>query len=203
MNIKFDYPSSDSLSKEYYLRNNLTLKGIERGIKLKLLEGYEWKPIGEIDRKKIKFIKNEFPNDVLSGSSVLSIFFDLQRNIEDIDIISQNIPQEVSIWNSYPEEILLDYVGSKNFKIRQFMRSKIYRVDFFKYDPNYIIWNGIKLQNPLEIIQKKINIIRESKNDIVKEKHSLDLEIIGMKVIYEMDVKRRGYGGHPKFCIKY
>ncbi len=204
MTINFNDPD---YSKEWDLRRSLSIRSIGRDLKLKLIEGYKLNPTRSIDSGKVKFIKRNFKDDILSGSLALSLFFDLDREIKDIDIISQNPEEFGKLYkNSYPEEILFEYVGSKIFITKKLfgLSSETYRVDFFKYDTPYILWNGIKIQDPFKIIEKKIKIISQSQDDTIKEKHSIDLEIIGMKIIHDKKVGSSGrrFEG-SRFFIKY
>lgn len=194
------------------LRDGLTVQSINRGIKLKLLDGFQWRPSQGIDSKKLKLLKKYFDdNEIISGSLALSLFFNLQRKIGDIDVVSSRPHRFGNLYKTnYPEwDFPKEYVGSKDFS--NFFGNNSQRVDFFKYDAKFLIWksNGfwskesLKIQDPLEIIEKKSKIIIESDIDSVKEKHSIDLEIIGMKILHDIDIRRRSSGGYPEFCLKY
>lgn len=194
------------------LRDGLTIQSITRGIKLKLLDGLQWKPSRGIDSKKLKLLKKHFDdNEIISGSLALSLFFDLQRKIGDIDVVSSRPHRFGDLYKTnYPEwNFLKDYEGSKDFS--NFFGNNLQRVDFFRYDAKFLIWKtggfwskeSFKIQDPLEIIEKKSKIIMESDVDQVKEKHSIDLEIIGMKILHDIDIRRRSTGSYPEFCLKY
>jgi hypothetical protein len=190
------------------LRNGLTLRNINRGIKLKTLDGYQLNPIYKMDPHLFKIIKKHFDeNEVISGSLVLNMFFNLQRNIQDIDVISARPHRFGDLYKTnYPEwEFPAEYIGSRDFSIRSFWGKTIrnQKVDFFRYEAKYFEWEGIKIQDPLEIIKKKSDIIMDADSDSVKEKHSIDLEIIGMKILHGIDIVRRSSGGEPSFCLPY
>ncbi len=158
----------------------------------------------------VKFINRYFDgNEIVSGSLALNMF--LQRKSRDIDMISSKPYRFGDLYKeNYPEwgwEFPKEYCGSFDFSTRTFWGrvfsrdNRYQKVDFFKYDTNYFEWNGIKIQDPLDIIKKKSDIILNADSNDVKEKHSSDLEIIGMKVLHGIDVARRSFTGN--FCLPY
>jgi hypothetical protein len=135
------------------------------------------------------FISKKFSNDIITGSLALSLFGLINREISDIDILIKD-ENRFSGYNnhSYGDSetgsienrlgyILFDFKNtSTNFLKNLFTKNKRYEVDFFKdLNSKYIEFefNGtiLKLQHPLEIINKKMGL---SKN----HKHYRDLEII-------------------------
>jgi hypothetical protein len=81
--------------------------------------------------------------------------------------------------------------------------SKYQKVDFFNYKTNFLEWNGIKIQDPFDIIKRKSNIILESDILIVKEKHSIDLMIVAESIINDRSVDRIESHKVPSFCLEY
>ncbi len=194
--------------EEMDLRSGITIRSVERALKLRLIEGMPWIPSTKlVNSKKLGIINKYLSDEIISGSFALSLFFNLQRSVEDIDVISSKPHSYGDLhMENYPEDGWMHegYVGSRVFSNISFLGVKFeHKVDFFKYDTQFINWRGLKIQDPLEIIKKKSKIILESYSDDSKEKHSLDLEIIGMKIIHGIDVTRRSSGGHPSFCLNY
>jgi hypothetical protein len=156
-----------------------------RELKLKMISGNANLVISKDALNKfnteLKFIKNNFSNDVISGSIGLHLFGLISRGISDIDILIKD-ENRYSGYNNYnygDEEkktpnrlgfIRFDY--KKNF----FSFKKTYEVDFFKdLGATFIEFDfeGVKLkvQHPIEIISQKMTMSNH-------HKHYRDLEII-------------------------
>ena len=95
---------------------------------------------------QLKFIKKEFPNDVITGSIALNLFGLINRDISDIDILIKDDMR----YSGYRLGLKYFYF-KKNF----FSFKKTYEVDFFKDLGSTFIefeFEGIKLkvQHPIE-----------------------------------------------------
>ena len=131
----------------------------------------------------LSFIRNNFKNDIISGSIALTLLGLIHRDINDIDILIKDEKRYSGyINNTYlgdDEEGMENRLGYIVFKYKPgfFSKTKEYEVDFFKdNDAKYIEFDfeGTKLQHPLEIISAKMGMTRV-------HKHYRDLEIIFYK----------------------
>jgi hypothetical protein len=124
---------------------------------------------------QLEFIKDEFPNDVITGSLALNIFGFLDREISDIDIMIKD-KERYSGYNSgiyyrmlkgteTDLETRLGYLDIKHRKSGLWNRffPKKYKVDFFEdNEPNYIEVNHkghiYKVQHPIDVLETKSKI---------------------------------------------
>ncbi len=156
-----------------------------RELKLKIISGQVNFEISKDVVKKfnteLKFIKNTFPNDVISGSIGLHLFSLISRGISDIDILIKD-EKRYSGYNNYnygdTEKLTLNRLGFIRFDYKKnfFSYKKTYEVDFFKdLGATFIEFDfeGVKLkvQHPIEIISQKMTMSNH-------HKHYRDLEII-------------------------
>ena len=127
-------------------------------------------------KKELKYIKDNFTNDIITGSLALNLFGIIERNISDIDIIIddreryEDYTLGVSYGNQINGELKMDNrLGYKVFEDKKtgffklLKRSKYYKIDFFESsDSNYIevdYDNHIyKLHNPIDILNTKSNL---------------------------------------------
>jgi hypothetical protein len=155
-----------------------------RELKLKMISDEINFEISKYDIKKfntqLKFIKKEFPNDVITGSIALNLFGLINRDISDIDILIKDDMRYSGYNNSnyFDEGKTLNRLGFKYFYFKKnfFSFKKTYEVDFFKDLGSTFIefeFEGVKLkvQHPIEIISQKISMCKH-------HKHYRDLEII-------------------------
>ena len=136
-------------------------------------------------RTELSFIKNNFKNDIISGSIALVLLGLIHRVVSDIDIlIKDEWRYSGYINNTYlgdDEEGMDNRLGYIVFKYKPgfFSKTKEYEVDFFKDNgAKYIEFDfegtTLKLQHPLEVITAKMGMTRS-------HKHYRDLEIIFRK----------------------
>lgn len=118
-------------------------------------------------------IFNKFKDNIITGSASLKIFGLISREIEDVDLILFNEDE------SFIKKLSIDrYPGMddpENMWGYTTMRSgsELYYVDFFKnQNTNYIEVDGFKIQNPIEVICKKLNQPRTK--DVLDVGNSLD-----------------------------
>ena len=160
-----------------------------RDFKLKLIQSdIEFSVSKELIKKyhtDLTFIRNNFKNDIISGSIALSLLGLINRTVSDIDILIKDKNRYSGyINNTYVgdgEESLDNRLGYINFEYKKnfFSKTRDYEVDFFlNLDAKYIEFDfegtTLKLQHPLEIISAKMGMTRV-------HKHYRDLEIIFAK----------------------
>jgi hypothetical protein len=147
-----------------------------RDFKLGIVTGDVEMNVSESVLKKfelqLEFIKDEFPNDVITGSLALNIFGFLDREISDIDIMIKDVERYSGYKTGMYYHMLkgtevdlekrIGYLDIKHRKSGLWNRlfPKKYKVDFFKENsPNYIEveHNGhiYKVQNPIDILETK------------------------------------------------
>lgn len=160
-----------------------------RDLKLKLISGDFQFSLSQNAVKKyyneLLFIKEKFPNDIITGSIALNLFGLIDRELSDIDILIKDTDRYSGYLNETygdPETGMIDnrlgYILF-DFKRGFFYKKRRYEVDFFKdLGTKYIEFQfeGVKLkiQHPLEIISVKMGMSRN-------HKHYRDLEIIFLK----------------------
>jgi len=131
--------------------------------------------------KIYQVLESDFKNEIISGSISLWLFGLLPENrkFKDIDIITSVNITGLNQKSSYAGEDIDGYMGYKyyHFKPRFFLgKEESIEVDYFKNNSqNYTEYSGFKFHNPLEIIQFKIDLI---KNDYNSNKHMNDLNNI-------------------------
>ena len=162
-----------------------------RDFKLKIIQSdieLEFSVSKEVIKKyhtDLTFIRNNFKNDIISGSIALSLFGLITRETSDIDILIKDEKR----YSKYSDETYGDdesgnmnnRLGYIEFKYKPglFSKTRRYEVDFFKdLDAKYIEFDfdgsTLKLQHPSEIISAKMGMTRV-------HKHYRDLEIIFRK----------------------
>jgi hypothetical protein len=159
-----------------------------RDFKLKLIQSdIEFSVSKDLIKKyhtDLTFIRNNFKNDIISGSIALSLLGLIHRVVSDIDIlIKDEWRYSGYINNAYVDdgEGMDNRLGYIEFKYKPglFSKTRYYEVDFFKdINAKYIEFDfegtTLKLQHPLEIITAKMGMTRV-------HKHYRDLEIIFRK----------------------
>jgi len=146
------------------------------------------------------FISDELPDDIISGSLALNIFGLIYRDTNDIDIIIKDK-------NRYPKYVKDGYddvefstpnrLGYVEFKHKRgiFTKEKEYKVDFFHNESASFIevdFNGkkIKVHNPLEIMDYKLNMAINSKvYSSTSRKHNEDLTQIFGQMSWQLALK--------------
>ena len=158
-----------------------------RDFKLKIIQSdIEFSVSKEVIKKyhtDLTFIRNNFKNDIISGSIALSLLGLINRVVSDVDILIKDKNRYSGyINNTYPDDEELDNrLGYINFEYKKnfFSKTRDYEVDFFlNLDAKFIEFDfegtTLKLQHPLEIISAKMGMTRS-------HKHYRDLEIIFRK----------------------
>jgi hypothetical protein len=138
--------------------------------------------------ERLDFITSTFPDDVISGSLALNLLSLIKRRTNDIDILIPD-PNRYSkyVLDGYDDEFSTsNRLGFKTFKYKKglFYREEEYQVDFFENkNPTYLLfeYKGVKLKihNPVEILQFKLDIIQNTRvSSITSKKHIEDLRHI-------------------------
>lgn len=168
-----------------------------RDFKINVLEGnitfqsYKKKNNFEDFSEKLDFISDTFPNDLISGSLALNLLGILTRKSNDIDIVIDDRKRYPSyVVGHYDDEFTTpNRLGVREFKWKKniFVKEKLFEVDLFENkEAKFLTFqygrNKIKIQNPVEIIQHKLEIIQ---NKMVASstirKHNEDLtQIFGL-----------------------
>lgn len=141
--------------------------------------------------EKLDFIIETFPDDVISGSFSLRLLGLITRTPNDIDIVISNGKRyDKYLVGDYDEEIFIpNRLGIRSFKYKRnfFSKERDYEVDFFEdKNPVFLTLSYkrklIKIHNPIEVIQLKLDILKNSGNTSTSQKHKNDLTVIfGLK----------------------
>lgn len=156
-----------------------------RDFKLKLIQSeIKFNVNSDVVKKyhtELSFIKQNFRNDIISGSLALALLGLIHRDTGDIDILIKDENRYSSYINDQyvgDDEEMDNRLGYVNFKYKPgfFSKTRHYEVDFFKdVDSKFIEFDFegtvLKLQHPVEIISAKMGMTRV-------HKHYRDLEII-------------------------
>ena len=186
------YLTHDELISEF---RDFKLKVLSGEVKFELSKSVFPDDISE----KLDFIINTFPNDIITGSLALYLLGLLTRKSNDIDII---IPDR----NRYSKYLQGDYddefstpnrLGFVTFKYRKniFNSTKEYEADFFENkEASFLTFTYkkhlIKIHNPLEIMQHKLDIVMNKRAlRVTQRKHNEDLTIIFDKSIWQMALR--------------
>lgn len=142
---------------------------------------------------KLDFVIHTFPDDIISGSLSLYLFGLITRTPNDIDIVisDKNRYDKYLIGDNYDDKLLIpNRLGVRSFKYKKnfFSKERDYEVDFFE-DKNPVFltlpYNRklIKIHNPIDVIQLKLDIIKNSGSyTTVARKHRDDLTYILNKI---------------------
>jgi hypothetical protein len=159
-----------------------------RDFKLKLIQSeIDFSISKEVIKKyhnELSFIRENFKNDVITGSIALSLFGLIHRKIKDIDILIKDEGRYTRYTNQKyggdENDMIDNRLGYINFEYKKsfFSRTRYYEVDFFKnVDAKYIEFDfegtTLKIQQPLGIISAKMGM--------TGEKHFFDIVTIFSK----------------------
>ena len=196
------------MATKNYATNFLTsdeLKTEFRDFKLKVLNNEitftPSKDALEKHKDVLSFILDNLPNDIISGSIALNILGLLHRPTADVDmIIDDKNRYSEYVKDGYEDDEFstpnrLGYVDFK-YKKETFTPEKEYRVDFFHndYGASFITIEfnkkQIKIHNPLEIMDYKLNMAINSKIiRLTSEKHNEDLTRIFGQTSWQLSLK--------------
>lgn len=158
---------------------NGNLKSEFRDYKLKVIKDeikFEVDNSRFISNKTIKFIKKQLPGDIISGSLALSLFGLLDREPNDVDILIKDKERYDFYYSNYDygSNKITNRLGYRRLKHKSsFFSRKEYLVDFFiDFGSTFIEYDGVKIQNPIEVINFKMSLIDSGDNNF---KHRRDL----------------------------
>ena len=164
------------------------IKSLFRDFQIQILEGRKF----TINEKNYKeFIQSDryntylksAPGEIITGSNALKLFGLLERDAIDLDLV---IPEWKSKqWGQlqklmYSNDDLENYLGTTWIQYKRGIFSKSVRIqlDFFKQvDTDILEFDKLKLESPLNIIRRKIQIA-DRLGFAYSEKHNLDLQHI-------------------------
>lgn len=131
--------------------------------------------------KIYQILESELKDEIITGSISLWLFGLLPENrkIKDIDVITSVSVPGLYQKSNYSGEDVDGYMGYKEYNFKSgffFKKDETIEIDYFKNNSqNYTEFNGFKFHNPFEIIQFKIDLMR---NDHNLNKHRMDLDSI-------------------------
>lgn len=183
--------TTEELKSEF---RNYKLRAINSEINFKLIDEFNSETSELLD-----FVCNTFPNDIVSGSFALHLLNLVARKNNDLDII---IPDR----NRYDKYLIGDYddefstpnrLGFRDIKYKKniFSKEKTYEVDFFENkEASYLTFDykghKLKIHNPLEIMQFKLDIVLNPKVPLrTSRKHNEDLTRIFGQSIWQLALK--------------
>ena len=166
--------SDEDISEIKSLFRNFKLDIIESNIKLEINEKNFEK---FVQTKKFQAFSKFTPKEIITGSLSLYLFGLIDREPSDIDVICLDTkPYQPFIGRSYSFDIP-HYYGYHDYEIKKwFWQPTWVTIDFFEFqDEEFVEWGGLKIEQPLNIIQKKFNIVCSQD---LSNKHYHDLKSI-------------------------
>lgn len=163
-----------------------------RDIKLKVLTNeYEFsinENILDMYKNELNFIYKKFDkyNVVITGSLALKIYGLIDRIVGDIDLLINDmngIEKTKPLRNTISYDNGELYFGSNIYKNRiNLLKVDKYKVDFFKNNSTnreFIYRNKVyKIDDPINIIEKKANMLLNARSFDTKSKNDSDLRLI-------------------------
>jgi hypothetical protein len=177
---------------------NLKIRMVTEDIKFEVPDN-----LIELYSNQLNFIIDQYPDSIISGSLALNLYGLLYRDMSDLDLIVDKRPTGGFNKNNYGDEniettsVRLGYQHiTENFKWRNlFKKRETYQVDFFldtdnKVKYNTFVFKGktLKIQNPVQIAEQKIEMVNNAGNYQyrAKQKHNKDLFVIFKKINWEV-----------------
>jgi hypothetical protein len=170
----FDWYNVDSLFRDFKI-NCITNNGLF--IKENRFKIFKTTEIYQVLESGLK-------DEIITGSISLWLFGLLPENrkFKDIDVITSKDIKDIKSLkakSTYGGEMVDGFIGYKEYNFKSgffFKKDETIEIDYFKNNSqNYTEYNGFKFHNPFEIIQFKIDLI---KNDHNSNKHRMDLDNI-------------------------
>lgn len=173
---------------------NYKLRAINSELNFKLIDEFNSETSELLD-----FVCNTFPNDIVSGSFALHLLNLVARKNNDLDIIipDRNRYDKYLIGNYDDEFSTPNRLGFREIKYKKniFSKEKTYEVDFFENkEASYLTFDykghELKIHNPLEIMQFKLDILLNPKVPLrTSRKHNEDLTRIFGQSIWQLALK--------------
>lgn len=169
--------SDDDIAEIKSLFRNFKLDIVESKIKLEVNEKNFEK---FVQTKKFQAFSKFTPKEIITGSLSLYLFGLIDREPSDIDVICLDPkPYQPFIGRSYSFDIP-HYYGYHDYEIKKWFWQKPtwVTIDFFEFqDEEFVEYECLKIEQPLNIIQKKFNIVC-SESVSLSNKHYHDLKSI-------------------------
>lgn len=165
------------------------VKSLFRDFQIQILEGRKF----SLNEKNYKeFIQSDrynaylksTPGEIITGSNALKLLGLLDRDAVDLDLVIPELKSKQ--WGQltkigYTPDDIVNYIGTTwiQYKRGIFSKSVRIQIDFFRQveDTEIIELNNLKLESPLNIIRRKIEIA-DRLGFGYSEKHCLDLQHI-------------------------
>jgi len=177
---------------------NLKIRMITEDIKFEVADN-----LCDLYSEQLKFIIEQYPEAIISGSLALNLYGLIYRDMSDIDLIVDKRPLGNFHKNSYGDEnietnsVRLGYQFiTENFKwINIFRKRQTFNVDFFLDTDNKVKYNtftfkglNLKIQDPIQITEQKIEMVNNADNYQyrAKQKHNRDLFVIFKNINWEV-----------------
>lgn len=183
--------TAEELKSEF---RNYKLRAINSELNFKLIDEFNSETSELLD-----FVCNTFPNDIVSGSFALHLLNLVARKNNDLDIIipDRNRYDKYLIGNYDDEFSTPNRLGFREIKYKKniFSKEKTYEVDFFENkEASYLTFDykghKLKIHNPLEIMQFKLDIVLNPKVPLrTSRKHNEDLTRIFGQSIWQLALK--------------
>jgi hypothetical protein len=176
---------------------NLKIRMVTEDIKFEVADN-----LCDLYSEQLKFIIEQYPEAIISGSLALNLYGLIYRDMSDIDLIVDKRPAGVLHKDTYGDENIMttsDRLGyqyiTESFKWRNiFNKRKTYQVDFFlntgnvKYNTFAFKGRNVKIQDPVQITEQKIAMVNNAENHMFtgKQKHNRDLFSIFKQINWEV-----------------
>lgn len=177
---------------------NLKIRMITEDIKFEVADN-----LCDLYSEQLKFIIEQYPEAIISGSLALNLYGLIYRDMSDIDLIVDKRPTGSFHKNRYGGEniettsVRLGYQFiTENFKWKNlFRKRKTYQVDHFLDTDNKVKYNtftfkglNLKIQDPIQITEQKIEMVNNADNYQyrAKQKHNRDLFVIFKNINWEV-----------------
>ena len=185
--VGYTYPEIPSDFSPLSEIRNLKIRLITEDVNFKVYEN-------NFDRYEsyLRFIGDQYPDAIISGSLALNLYSLINRPIQDIDLIVDKRPTGGFNKNRYGDEnielnserlgyqYITEYFSWKRF----FNKRQTFNVDFFldkndkvKYNTFTFNKKTYKIQDPVQIIEQKLEMVNNAENYMYesKRKHNKDL----------------------------
>jgi hypothetical protein len=175
---------------------NLKIRLITEDVRFKVSEN-------TFDRYEsyLRFIGNQYPDSIITGSLALNLYSLINREIKDIDLIVDKRPTGSFHRDRYGDEniefnserIGYQYITEEFSWKRIFNKRQTFNVDFFLDENDKVKYNTFtfnkktyKIQDPVQIIEQKLEMVNNAENRISpsmphmyesKRKHNKDLYV--------------------------
>jgi hypothetical protein len=166
---------------------NLKIRLITEDVKFKVSENTFYRY-----ENHLRFIGNQYPDSIITGSLALNLYSLINREMKDIDLIVDKRPSGGFNKNRYGDENIpvnserlgYQYITEDFSWKRIFNKRQTFNVDFFLDENDKVKYNTFtfnkktyKIQDPVQIIEQKLEMVNNAENHMYesKRKHNKDL----------------------------